>query len=138
LNLVGFFTVRTSVCLGNTWEVQIDLTNKGPCSHLNSEIRRSEWRRSCCSHTWYPFHRKLRDHWGQSSREKSLTSQLAFNLLTDIYWILTAVVRKVLFLLKQLLRNQVLLQLSATVFKRLLFLVILHNYSSVNEGSSLF
>jgi len=88
---------------GNTWEAKMVRTNKVPCSHLDTEIRRSEWRRSCCSHTWYLFHRKLRDPWGQSDREKSLKYPLAFNFLTEMHWTLTAVVRKVMFFLEHLL-----------------------------------
>jgi hypothetical protein len=133
-NLIRLNKVRISLCLGNTWEVQMDGTNKAPCSHLDTDIRRSEWRRSYCSHTWYLFHRKLKDPWIQSDREKSLTSPLAFILLTDMYWILTAVVRNVMFFLEQLLSNLVLLKLSVTVFKILLFLVVSRYYCSVNEG----
>lgn len=123
---------------GNTWEAQMVRTKKAPCSHLDTQIRRSEWRHSCCSHTWYLFHRKLRDPWGQSDKEKSLKSPLAFNLLTYMHWILTAMIRKVMFLLEQLLSNQVLFQLSRTVFKCLLLFVISRYYSNVNEGSRFF
>lgn len=137
-NLIRLNKVKTSMCLGNTWEVQMDRTNKAPCSHLDTEIRWSEWRRSYCSHTWYLFHRRLRDPWGQSDREKSLTSPLTFSLLTDMYWVLTAFARKVMFLLEQLLSSLLLLQLSATVFKSLLFFEISCYYSSVNARSRLF